>query len=75
MKGTYMNGRFYYKGKNGILLPAVTTILKATQPLESVTALSNWGLLNNRSQTKNRSDLYIQTELNISFFCIESPHL
>ena len=37
-----MNGRFYYKGKNGIMLPAVTTILKATQPIESVAALSNW---------------------------------
>lgn len=42
MKGTYMNGRFYYNGKNGIMLPAVTTILKATQPIESVAALSNW---------------------------------
>lgn len=42
MKGTWINGRFYYKDENSILLPAVTTILKATQPIESVAALSNW---------------------------------
>ncbi|MBE9142089.1 exonuclease [Planktothrix mougeotii] len=42
MKSTYINGRFYYKDENGILLRAVTTILKATQPIESVAALSNW---------------------------------
>lgn len=42
MKGTWINGQFYYKDENGILLPAVTTILKATQPIESVAALSNW---------------------------------
>lgn len=42
MKSTYINGRFYYQDENGILLPAVTTILKATQPIESVAALSNW---------------------------------
>lgn len=42
MKSTYINGRFYYKDKNGILLPGVTTILKATQPIESVVALSHW---------------------------------
>ncbi|MEG4484608.1 hypothetical protein [Microcoleus sp. D2_18a_B4] len=42
MKRTSANGRFDYQDENGILLPAVTTILKATQPLESVAALSNW---------------------------------
>ncbi|MCC3434399.1 MAG: exonuclease [Oscillatoriales cyanobacterium] len=42
MKKTRANGRFYYKDENCILLPAVTTILKATQPIESVAALSNW---------------------------------
>ena len=42
MKGTWINGRFYYQDENGILLPAVTTIIKATQPIESVAALSNW---------------------------------
>ena len=42
MKSTYINRRFYYKDKNGIRLPAVTTILKATQPIESKVALSNW---------------------------------
>lgn len=42
MKRTRINRRFYYKDDNGILLPAVTTILKATQPIESVAALSNW---------------------------------
>ena len=42
MKSAYINGRFYYQDENGILLPAVTTILKATQPIESVAALSNW---------------------------------
>lgn len=42
MKGTYINGRFYYQDKKGIRLPAVTTILKATQPIKSVAALSNW---------------------------------
>jgi hypothetical protein len=42
MKSTYINGRFYYKDENGILLPAVTTILRATQPQNSLAALSNW---------------------------------
>lgn len=42
MKRTWINGRFYYKDDKGILLPAVTTILKTTQPIESVAALSNW---------------------------------
>ncbi|NQE37244.1 exonuclease [Microcoleus asticus] len=42
MKRTRANGRFDYQDENGILLPAVTTILKATQPIESVAALSNW---------------------------------
>jgi len=42
MKRTMANGRFDYKDENGIRLPAVTTILKATQPIESVAALSNW---------------------------------
>ncbi|MDF0553957.1 exonuclease [Kamptonema sp. UHCC 0994] len=42
MKRTYINGRFYYQGKNGIVLPAVTTILKDTQRIESVAAISNW---------------------------------
>ncbi|MBD2043739.1 exonuclease [Microcoleus sp. FACHB-672] len=42
MKGTQVNGRFYYQDEKGIRLPAVTTILKATQPSESVAALSNW---------------------------------
>ena len=42
MKRTSANGRFDYQDENGILLPAVSTILKATQPLESVAALSNW---------------------------------
>ncbi len=42
MKRTRANGRFDYKDENGIRLPAVTTILKATQPIESVAALSNW---------------------------------
>lgn len=42
MKKTRANGRFYYKDENCLLLPAVTTILKATQPIESVAALSNW---------------------------------
>ena len=42
MKRTRANGRFDYQDENGILLPAVTTILKATQAIESVAALSNW---------------------------------
>ena len=42
MKRTSANGRFDYQDENGILLPAVTTILKATQAVESVAALSNW---------------------------------
>lgn len=42
MKSAYINGRFYYQDENGILLPAVTTIIKATQPIDSVAALSNW---------------------------------
>jgi len=42
VKRTSANGRFDYQDENGILLPAVTTILKATQPIESVAALSNW---------------------------------
>ncbi|HEY9295477.1 MAG TPA: hypothetical protein VIQ31_03720 [Phormidium sp.] len=42
MKRTRANGRFDYQDENGILLPAVSTILKATQPIESVAALSNW---------------------------------
>jgi len=42
MKRTSANGRFDYQDENGILLPAVTTILKATQAIESVAALSNW---------------------------------
>lgn len=42
MRATYINGRFYYEDKGGILLPAVSTILKATQPQESIAALSNW---------------------------------
>ncbi len=42
MKKIRANGRFDYQDENGILLPAVTTILKATQAVESVAALSNW---------------------------------
>ncbi len=42
MKKIRANGRFDYQDENGILLPAVTTILKATQAIESVAALSNW---------------------------------
>jgi len=42
VKRTSANGRFDYQDENGILLPAVTTILKATQAVESVAALSNW---------------------------------
>jgi len=42
MRATYINGRFYYEDKDGILLPAVSTILKATQPQESIAALFNW---------------------------------
>ncbi|MFB2922089.1 MULTISPECIES: hypothetical protein [Aerosakkonema] len=42
MQSIYINGKCYYKGDNGILLPAVSTILKATQPPGSITALSNW---------------------------------
>ena len=42
MKRTRINGRLCYKGENGILLPAVPTILKATQPIEFVYTLSNW---------------------------------
>ncbi|MGI2903389.1 exonuclease [Tolypothrix sp. VBCCA 56010] len=42
MKSTYINGRCYYQGENGVLLPAVTTVLKATQPQESLAALSYW---------------------------------
>ncbi|WP_257798553.1 hypothetical protein [Nostoc edaphicum] len=40
MKSTYINGRYYYQGNNGVLLPAVTTVLKATQPPKSLAALS-----------------------------------
>ncbi|MEH1889980.1 MAG: exonuclease [Nostoc sp.] len=42
MKSTYINGRCYYQGYGGVLLPAVTTVLKATQPPESLAALSYW---------------------------------
>lgn len=42
MKSTYINGRCYYVGKGGVLLPAVTTVLKQTQPQESIAALSYW---------------------------------
>ncbi|WP_414570172.1 exonuclease [Nostoc sp. CCY 9925] len=42
MKSTYINGRCYYQGNGGVLLPAVTTVLKATQPPESLAALSYW---------------------------------
>ncbi|WP_052331159.1 hypothetical protein [Planktothrix agardhii] len=42
MKSTYINGQFRYQDEKGIRLPSVTTILKATQPIESVGALSNW---------------------------------
>ncbi|CAD5931016.1 Mitochondrial genome maintenance exonuclease 1 [Planktothrix tepida] len=42
MKRTYINGRVYYQDEKGIRLPSVTTILKATQPIESVGTLSNW---------------------------------
>ncbi|MBD2480526.1 exonuclease [Planktothrix sp. FACHB-1365] len=42
MKRTYINGQFCYQDEKGIRLPSVTTILKATQPIESVAALSNW---------------------------------
>lgn len=42
MKGTYTKGRFYYQDKIGNRLPFVSTILKTTQPIESVTALFNW---------------------------------
>lgn len=42
MKSIYINGQCYYEGNDGILLPAVTTILKATQSEESRVALSNW---------------------------------
>lgn len=42
MKSTYINGRCYYEGNGGILLPAVTSILKATQPQESLVAISHW---------------------------------
>ncbi|MBC6431039.1 exonuclease [Nostoc sp. HG1] len=42
MKSTYINGRCYYQGNGGVLLPAVTTVLKATQPPKSLAALSYW---------------------------------
>ncbi|MBD2340082.1 exonuclease [Calothrix sp. FACHB-156] len=42
MKSTYINGQCYYQGNNGVLLPAVTTVLKATQSPESLMALSHW---------------------------------
>ncbi|MDJ0737153.1 MAG: exonuclease [Nostocaceae cyanobacterium] len=42
MKTTYINGHCYYIDNNGVLLPAVTTVLKATQPQKSVAVLSNW---------------------------------
>ncbi|MBD2596901.1 exonuclease [Nostoc spongiaeforme FACHB-130] len=42
MKSIYINGQCYYQGDNGILLPAVTTVLKATQSPESLKALSQW---------------------------------
>ncbi|BBD59408.1 hypothetical protein NIES2109_21920 [Nostoc sp. HK-01] len=42
MKSIYTNGQCYYQGNNGILLPAVTTVLKATQSPESLKALSHW---------------------------------
>lgn len=42
MKSTYINGRCYYEGNGGILLPAVTSILKATQPQDSLVAISHW---------------------------------
>ncbi|MFN5815655.1 MAG: exonuclease [Pseudanabaena sp.] len=42
MKANYINDLFYYKDDNGVSLPAVSTILKHTQPPESVVALNNW---------------------------------
>lgn len=42
MKSIYINRQCYYQGDNGILLPAVTTVLKATQAPESLKALSQW---------------------------------
>ncbi|MCF4966121.1 exonuclease [Nostoc sp. CMAA1605] len=42
MKSTYIHGKCYYQGDNGIMLPAVTTVLKATQSPESLKALSHW---------------------------------
>ena len=42
MKSTYINSQCYYQGNNGVLLPAVTTVLKATQTQESRNGLYYW---------------------------------
>lgn len=42
MKSTYINSQCYYRGNNGVLLPAVTTVLKATQTQESRNGLYYW---------------------------------
>ncbi|RUT07829.1 hypothetical protein DSM106972_020890 [Dulcicalothrix desertica PCC 7102] len=42
MNTTCMNGLRYYVGENRILLPTVSSVLKATQPRSSINALSSW---------------------------------